>query len=44
MTDISGNEFDYNAESFVHENGILVTNGKIHDVVIEKYSQLKNNG
>ena len=40
MTDISGNDLIYNTEIVKHENGLLVTNGFIHDVVISKISEL----
>ena len=40
MTDISGNELIYNTETVKHENGLLVTNGFIHDVVVSKISEL----
>ena len=40
MTDISGNDLIYNKEIVKHENGLLVTNGFIHDVVISKISEL----
>ena len=30
MTDISGKDMVYNTESVHHENGILVTNGLVH--------------
>jgi len=38
MTDISGNDLIYNTESVNHENGLLVTNGIIHEDVISKIS------
>ena len=44
MTDILGNDLQYNTEKLNHENGLLVSNGLIHDQVINTYSQfLKNN-
>ena len=36
MTDISGNDLVYNTETINHENGLLVTNGFIHDLVVSK--------
>ena len=39
MTDIFGNDLTYNTESINHKNGILVTNGLIHQQIIEKYNQ-----
>ena len=41
MTDISGNDLVYNTESVNHENGLLVTNGSIHEEVISKISKLE---
>ena len=41
MTDISGNELIYNTESVNHENGMLVTNGLIHETVVSKISKLE---
>jgi 3'(2'), 5'-bisphosphate nucleotidase len=40
MTDISGNKLIYNTEIVKHENGLLVTNGFIHDIVVSKISEL----
>ena len=40
MTDISGNDLVYNTESLNHENGLLITNGFIHDVTVSKISEL----
>lgn len=34
MTDVLGNELVYNVDLLNHENGLLVTNGKIHDQVL----------
>ena len=39
VTDIFGNDLNYNTESINHKNGILVTNGLIHQQIIEKYNQ-----
>ena len=39
MTNISGNELIYNTESVNHENGLLVTNGLIHERVVSKISE-----
>jgi 3'(2'), 5'-bisphosphate nucleotidase len=36
MTDILGNDLVYNTESVKHENGLLVTNGYIHEIVVSK--------
>ena len=40
MTDISGKEMVYNTESVHHENGILVTNGLIHQDALDTISRL----
>ena len=40
MTDISGNDMVYNTESVHHENGILVTNGLVHQIVLDAVSRL----
>jgi 3'(2'), 5'-bisphosphate nucleotidase len=40
MTDISGNELLYNTELVNHENGILVTNGLIHQDTLDVISRL----
>jgi 3'(2'), 5'-bisphosphate nucleotidase len=42
MTDISGNEMVYNTESVNHENGILVTNGLIHQDALDAISRLNS--
>ena len=31
MTDMSGNDLTYNNKNVYHENGILATNGLVHD-------------
>ena len=40
MTDISGKEMVYNTELVNHENGILVTNGLIHQDALNAISRL----
>ena len=40
MTDISGKDMVYNTESVNHENGILVTNGSIHQDALDAVSRL----
>ncbi len=40
MTDISGKDMVYNTESVNHENGILVTNGIIHQDALHAVSRL----
>ena len=37
MTDMLGNDLKYNTDTLNHENGILVTNGLIHNKVTEIY-------
>jgi 3'(2'), 5'-bisphosphate nucleotidase len=37
MTGINGAEILYNTEKINHENGLLVTNGLVHDEVIRRY-------
>ena len=41
MTDMSGNDITYNNEKIFHENGILVTNGLIHEKIIAEFKKLK---
>ena len=36
MTDILGNDLIYNTESVKHENGLLVTNGVVHEMIVSK--------
>lgn len=44
MTDMLGNDLQYNTEKLNHENGLLVSNGFIHNQVIKIYNKfLKNN-
>ena len=40
MTDISGKDMAYNTESVNHENGILVTNGLVHQIALDAVSRL----
>jgi len=39
ITDMFGNDLEYNTELLNHQNGILVTNGLIHDKVVSAYEQ-----
>ncbi len=39
MTDMIGNELKYNTEILNHKNGLLVSNGTNHDLIIEKYQE-----
>jgi len=37
MTDMLGNDFSYNNEDINHKNGILVTNGLVHDKIVKEF-------
>ena len=39
MTDMLGNKLEYNTENIYHKNGILVTNGIIHDIITTRYAE-----
>ena len=39
FTDMNGNVLKYNIEKLNHENGLLVTNGIIHNKIIETYKK-----
>src|SRR3972149_4667694 len=39
MTDMLGNDLEYNTENLNHENGLLVSNGLIHNDVISIYRE-----
>ena len=41
MTDMLGNDLTYNNKNVHHENGILVTNGLIHDKIVEEFKKLE---
>lgn len=41
MTDMLGNDISYNNEYVVHQNGILVTNGLVHDKIVNELKKLK---
>lgn len=41
MTDVSGNELSYNRPDVYHRNGILVTNGTVHDRILAELGRLK---
>ena len=41
MTDMLGNEITYNNEDVFHQNGILVTNGLIHNKIVEEFKKLE---
>ena len=42
MTDISGNDLFYNTESVKHENGLLVTNGFVHEIIVSKILKISS--
>ena len=39
MTDMAGQELKYNTKNVNHQNGILVTNGAIHQLVVDKFAK-----
>ncbi len=41
MTDMSGNDITYNNKDVFHKNGILVTNGLIHEKIVKEYKKLE---
>ena len=41
MTDMLGNDITYNNKDVYHKNGILVTNGLIHDKIIGEFQKLE---
>lgn len=41
MTDMLGNDLTYNNKEVFHQNGILVTNGLIHEKIIEEFKKLE---
>jgi 3'(2'), 5'-bisphosphate nucleotidase len=41
MTDMLGNDITYNNKEVHHLNGILVTNGLIHDKIVEEFKKLE---
>jgi len=43
MTDMFGNNLKYNIEKLNHENGLLVSNGLIHNHIIKIYRESMNN-
>ena len=40
MTDMSGNDISYNNKIVNHQNGILVTNGLIHEKIVNEFKKL----
>jgi 3'(2'), 5'-bisphosphate nucleotidase len=41
MTDMLGNDITYNNKDVFHQNGILVTNGLIHDKIVDEFKKLE---
>ena len=41
MTDMSGNDITYNNEDVYHRNGILVTNGLVHNKILKEFKKLE---
>lgn len=41
MTDMSGNDLTYNNKDVFHQNGILVTNGLVHNKIVEEFKKLE---
>ena len=41
MTDMSGNDLTYNNKDVYHQNGILVTNGLVHNKIVEQFKKLE---
>lgn len=41
MTDMNGDDLTYNNPLVNHENGILVTNGLVHEIIVEEFKKLK---
>ena len=39
MTDMFGNDLEYNTEKLNHDNGLLVSNGLIHEKIIKLYNE-----
>ncbi len=41
MTDMLGNDITYNNKDVYHQNGILATNGLVHDKIVEEFKKLE---
>ncbi|MFQ5572932.1 MAG: 3'(2'),5'-bisphosphate nucleotidase CysQ [Nitrosopumilaceae archaeon] len=41
MTDMLGNDISYNNKILSHQNGILVTNGLVHDKIVNEFKELE---
>ena len=44
FSDQDGNPFDYRAESLTNTDGLVATNGHLHEVLLERLKQLSNKG
>ena len=42
MTSMNGEDLEFNTELINHKNGLLVTNGSIHNKIVKKYSEFLN--
>ena len=42
ITSMYGEDLEFNTELINHENGLLVTNGLIHNKIVKKYSEFLN--
>ena len=40
MTDMLGNDLSYNNQNVNHQNGILVTNGLVHNKIVKEFQKL----
>jgi 3'(2'), 5'-bisphosphate nucleotidase len=40
MTDMLGNDLTYNNQNVTHQNGILVTNGLLHNKIVQEFKSL----
>ena len=41
MTDVYGNDISYNNSELKHKNGILVTNGLVHNRIVKEFLKSK---
>tara|TARA_B100000315_G_scaffold245692_1_gene271919 strand:+ start:625 stop:1449 length:825 start_codon:yes stop_codon:yes gene_type:complete len=42
ITDVFGNNLEYNTEIVNHQNGIMITNGFVHNLLIDSYRKFMN--
>jgi 3'(2'), 5'-bisphosphate nucleotidase len=42
ITDVYGNDLKYNVDNVYHQNGIIISNGHIHEKVIDSYKRFLN--